>query len=453
MTSHAVPPKDPPAPSSPGREGRDPGALAAGLEPVPGGTHPREVAALLGALRGVVLGDDARILVPHSPDRSGTDVLTEVRGRLRRPVPGGTAVILQTSGSTTGRGHLVALSARSLAASARATEQRLAGPGQWLLAVPSHHVAGLQVLVRSALAGTEPVVLDTTGGFDAESLAGAARTMRADVPGYLSLVPTQLVRVLDAGDDAVAALRRLAAILVGGAASALHTLGRARDAGLRVVTTYGMTETGGGCVYDGVPLPGVTVRTTDQRVEISGPVLASGYLDDPAADEAAFTTADGVRWLRTSDRGRLEHSAPGQAARLVVLGRMDDLINTGGVKVSPGAVERVLHEHPGVGQVVVVGVPDDEWGELVTAVLTVAPGAAAPALAELRALVAARLDSAQAPRALVVVPRLAERGPGKVDRIASARIAEAALREPHGSGVERHVHGAPPTADEGSRGR
>ncbi|PFG40353.1 O-succinylbenzoic acid--CoA ligase [Georgenia soli] len=440
------------------------------LRPLPGGTRPDHVTALLDALR-VGLADVAPsatappvVLVPHAPGDDGAAVVEALRRRLRRPVPPGTAVILQTSGSTTGTGHLVALPTGSLTASARATEERLAGPGQWLLAVPAHHVAGLQVLVRSVVAGTTPVVLDTTAGFDPRALADAANAMRTDVPGYLSLVPTQLVRVLETGEEAVAPLRRLAAILVGGAATAPRALEQARARGLKVVTTYGMTETGGGCVYDGRPLPGVRLRLTgaDDRVEITGPVLAAGYLDDPVADAESFRSEDGVRWLRTSDRAVIVPSAeaaprisgplhadghpptPGPRSgpltarelgddpplRLRVLGRVDDLINTGGIKVSPGAVERILAGHPAVAEVAVVPVPDPEWGELVTAVVVAAPGEAAPELTPLRKLVSAELDGAHAPRALIELTELPLRGPGKVDRRTTAQLAARALQAP-----------------------
>ncbi|GAA1653960.1 o-succinylbenzoate--CoA ligase [Georgenia ruanii] len=413
----------------------------------PGGTGPGAVTSLLDGLRGALAGD--AVLVPHAPGRDGAEVLAELRGRLHRPVPPGTAVVLQTSGSTTGRGHLVALPAAALAASARATYERLAGPGRWLLAVPAHHVAGLQVLVRSLIAGTSPVVVDTAHGFAPGALAAAAATMDDGAPAYLSLVPTQLVRVLEAGEATVAPLRRFAAILVGGAASGQRTLEQARAAGLRVVTTYGMTETGGGCVYDGAPLPGVRVRLGgEDRIEIAGQVLAAGYLDDAEADAAAFRTDGTERWLRTSDRGRLD-TGPDGAPRLTVLGRADDLINTGGVKVAPLAVERLLREHEGVGEVAVVGVPDGEWGQVVTAVVAPAAGRPAPALADLRALVRPRLGGAHAPRALVVVAHLPERGPGKVDRLAAAGLAAAALAGPEtaapGVAVERHTRTPAPT--------
>src|SRR5690606_37280409 len=299
---------------------------------LPGGTGREAVAALLAALPGALAGS-APAVHPVDP------------GAALPPgpaVPPGVAAVVRTSGSTSGTGHLVALDGAALVASARATHERLAGPGQWVACLPSHHIAGLQVLVRSVVAGTEPVVLNTTDGFRATDLAAAVGRLRDDVPGYLSLVPTQLARVL-ADDVAVAALRRLSAILVGGARTAAGLLAAARDAGLRVVTTYGMTETGGGCVYDGVPLPGVAVDVdAESRVWVTGPVLARGYLDDPAADRDTFHVRAGRRWLRTADRGSLAGGV------LTVLGRLDDVILSGGLNVSAAAVEQALGELPGL---------------------------------------------------------------------------------------------------------
>ncbi|MFC7407013.1 o-succinylbenzoate--CoA ligase [Georgenia alba] len=410
--------------------------FAPSLLPLRGGTRPDDVAALRAAVHGTLLeGRRDAVLLPHGPDLDGGRAVRTTTSRLRGPLPAGTVVVLQTSGSTTGTGHLVALTAESLVAGARATEERLQGPGRWVLAVPAHHVAGFQLLVRSVVAGTDPVVVDTGAGFEPAALAAAVSEMDDAVPGYLSLVPTQLVRVLQAGEGAIAPLRRLSAVLVGGAASSPRMLADARAAGLRVRTTYGMTETGGGCVYDGRPLPGVRLRLGEAgRVEIAGPVLAAGYLDDPASD--AFVVDDGVRWLRTRDRGALEEEHG--ELRLRVLGRIDEVITTGGVKVSPGPVEQVLASHPGVAEACVVGVPDPEWGELLTAVV-VPTGPTVPALATLRDLVGRELGGPAAPRALVVVDALPLRGPGKTDRHGVARHAADALT---GSvtvrGVERH---------------
>ncbi|MEE6282560.1 o-succinylbenzoate--CoA ligase [Georgenia sunbinii] len=376
---------------------------------VPGGTRPNDVAALLTALRDRLTGDGPAVLPvdPASPPRPAAGT-----------VPPEVAVVVSTSGSTTGTGQRVALDAAAVVASAEATHERLGGPGQWLACLPAHHVAGLQVLLRSVVAGTEPVVLDAADGFRPEALAAAARSMRDDVPTYVSLVPTQLARVMAAGPETLAAVSRFGAVLVGGAGTPAALLDQARAAGVRVVTTYGMTETSGGCVYDGVPLRGVDVEVDDeQRVWLAGPVLARGYLDDADATAQAFAVRDGRRWLRTADRGALDDGA------LTVLGRLDDVILSGGLNVDAGAVARVVHEDPALAQAVVVGVPDDHWGSLVTVVVTGPP----PPLAELRDRIGARLGRAQAPRAVVAVAELPMRGPGKVDRRAVAELARQRL--------------------------
>ena len=172
----------------------------------------------------------------------------------------GVDLVIATSGSSVGKPRLVGLSTDALIASAKATELALDGPGRWILALPTHHIAGAMVLLRAAVAETNPQVVDTTQGFDPAALLPAIAGVTQDqMPGYLSLVPTQLVQCLDAGDQVIDALRSLSAILVGGAAISQNLLQRALDAGLKVRTTYGMTETSGGCVYDGEPddaLPG-----------------------------------------------------------------------------------------------------------------------------------------------------------------------------------------------------
>src|SRR5690606_26895424 len=202
--------------------------------------------------------------------------------------------------------------------SARATHARLGGPGRWLLATPPVYIGGLQVLVRSHLAGTTPVVLDTSQGFRPEAFEEAAREVFSSPgPHYTALVPTQLARLLDAGG---AGAEGFDAIVLGGAALPDELRRRAERAGVSVVPSYGMSETASGCVYDGVPLDGVAVRLGDKdRIEVSGAVLAHGYRLDP--EQTATSFVDG--WFRTNDIGRL--SADG---RLTVLGRIDDMINT-----------------------------------------------------------------------------------------------------------------------------
>lgn len=352
---------------------------------------PVGVARLLTALRAALDGTGPAVL-PLPAGEAGPD----------QPELPDTAAVVLTSGSTAGAKG-VELSGAALTASATATHARLGGPGRWLLALPAQHIAGVQVLVRSILAGHEPVVMDISAGFRTQAFGVAARSGAAR---YTALVPTQLARLLDSA--ARPALREFDAVLIGGAASAPALLDRARSEGVRVVTTYGMTETAGGCVYDGVPLDGVEVRIgAGGRLELTGPVLASGYLGLPEQTAAAFAGG----WFRTSDLGRLRADGT-----LEVLGRADDVINTGGVKVSAAAVERAIAAVAGVSEVCVVGLPDPEWGQRVAAAVV----ASVRDETAIQDAVRAALGAAAVPRTIRFVDRLPLRGPGKVDRAAVA---------------------------------
>jgi O-succinylbenzoic acid--CoA ligase len=304
-------------------------------------------------------------------------------------------LVIETSGST-GSPKRVVLSRAAMRASALATHERLGGPGQWVLNLPPTYVAGLQVLYRCLVAGTSPLLCGP-------SLAEA----RAGVTGrsYVSLVPTQLVRVLDGPASEVAALGAFDAVLVGGGPLDPRVRARAEAQGIRVVQTYGMSETCGGCVYDGRPLAGVEVRIDDGLVLLRGPVLFDGYQGDPAGTDAVLR--DG--WLVTSDLGHLD-----PAGRLHVDGRADDVIISGGVKVPAPAVVAELERQPGVGAACVVGVPDDEWGERVVAVL-VPDGE--PAVADLD------LPPAWRPKDLVWVDALPLLPNGKLDRLRARELA------------------------------
>jgi O-succinylbenzoic acid--CoA ligase len=320
--------------------------------------------------------------------------------------PGG-PVVVRTSGST-GTPKDVVLSHTALAASARATLSRLGGAGQWLLDLPATHVAGLQVLVRSAAGGTAPVLAG-----DHASLAEAVRALTGE-RAYTSLVPTQLHRLAVAGE--LGLLRRFDAVLVGGAALDPSLRARCVDAGVRVVHTYGMSETCGGCVYDGVALDGVAVRVAaDGRVHLAGPVLFDGYDGDPEA--TAQVLRDG--WFVTSDLGRVDDDG-----RLQVLGRVDDVVVSGGINVALPAVTQALAGLEGVRDAVAVGVPDAEWGHAVVACLV--PSGPVPSLADVREHVAASLPRTWAPRAVVALDALPLLPGGKVDRLALRRLAAAA---------------------------
>ncbi|RBY93067.1 o-succinylbenzoate--CoA ligase [Blastococcus sp. TF02A-30] len=349
-------------------------------------------------LRAALDGERPLAVLPAGPPA----VVDAARAVLRpeEPLEPGADLVVVTSGST-GGGRGVLLSADAVRASATATLQRIGGPGSWLLALPVSAIAGLQVLARAALA--DRPVARLAGD---EPLAAAVARMPGDDRRYTSLVPTQLRRFLDTEPDA---LRAFDAVLVGGAATDPALLDRARAEGVRVVTTYGMTETAGGCIYDGEPLRGVDVRVAD-GIELAGPVLARGYRLDPAATEEAFAGG----WFRTRDAGTLTDG------RLTVLGRLDDVVISGGVNVAPAAVEAALREHPAVADAVVFGRPDPEWGQRVVA--AVVPSGPLPELHELRAWVTERLGAPSAPRAVHPIPAVPTLHTGKPDRRAAAAL-------------------------------
>lgn len=326
------------------------------------------------------------------------------------PVEPDTAVIATTSGST-GEPKGVLLSARALCASANATHDRLGGPGRWLLATPAQYIGGLQVLVRAMLAGRAASAVDLSVPFRSEPFAaGAAPVLADDGPRYTGMVPTQLIQLLDEGGRGLAALAAFDAVIIGAAATPPELAERAADAGVRIVCAYGMSETASGCVYDGVPLAGVEVGLSDQdehgvgTIRITGGVLANGYRRAPSATARAF--ADG--WFHTGDAGLCRDG------RLHVLGRTDDLINTGGVKVAPALVEHVIAAQPGVRAVCVVGVPDEHWGQAVVA--AVVPADTPPDQVKLAAAVREAAGRAAVPKRIEFVRQLPLRGPGKVDR-------------------------------------
>ena len=354
--------------------------------------------------------------------------VTTVRSARNEGVAEGTAVVVRTSGST-GTSKGAELSAAALRHSARASLDRLgARPGErWLCCLPATHVAGLQVLVRSLLSGTEPVLAERA---DAETVAGSGCA-------HVSLVPTQLHRLLLESGPALP-LAGYSSVLLGGAAAPASLLDAARAAGVPVVTTYGMTETCGGCVYDGVPLDGVQVaiRSDDDdspaesgRIWIGGPVLLSGYRPGGSGGAGSPPVRGGSRgvvppddgaWFRTGDLGRLDSSG-----RLVVRGRADDVINTGGHKVVPGEVAAVLQTCPGVRDVAVLGRPDPEWGERVIAVVVPADPADPPALELLRLHVQRRLPRYAAPTRVVMVDAVPMLPSGKHDIV---RLRQELLR-------------------------
>ena len=308
------------------------------------------------------------------------------------PVERGTAFCVATAGST-GEPKLALLGRSAVEAAGRLTIDYLGlSDARWVCPLPLDHVAGLMILVRSWLTGTDAAVLPA---FEPNELVAAP----ADV---VSLVPTMLRRLLDADAD----LSRWRWILLGGGAVDPSLLERAAAAGGRVVRTYGMTETCGGVVYDGVPLPGVEADVAaDGVIRLRTLTVMDGYRMDHAATAAALV--DG--WFVTGDIGEWREG------RLRVLGRADEMIVTGGENVSPDEVEALLATHPAVGDVAVTGRPDPEWGQVVVAYVVPATSAA-PALADLRAHVKAHAPGYKAPRELVLVDSLPRLPSGKVAR-------------------------------------
>ena len=355
--------------------------------------------AVLAALREALAGGDA--IMPGTP-RAAVPVSVEQR----------VALVIETSGST-GVPKRVALGADALLASAAASESSLGGPGQWLLALPTNYIAGINVLVRSIAADLEPIYFGT-GHFDAAEFATATEAMDAPLR-FTSLVPAQLARLVDAADDdldLLSTIRRLDRILVGGQAAPAALLARAIELGLNVTRTYGSSETSGGCVYDDVPIGTAKVRIVEGQIELSGAMLAQGYLDDPTATDAAFVMGDGARWYRTGDTGEMVEGA------LRVTGRRDSVIISGGEKVSLDAIERVVRAMNGLADAVAVRSPSAEWGEV-----PVVFSSGVSTLAEVKATVVAALGRASAPVALVRVESVPQLPNGKPDRRALTAFA------------------------------
>lgn len=308
------------------------------------------------------------------------------------------AVVVATSGST-GAPKGVVLSRGAIRASVEATQVRLGGVGDWVLALPTYYIAGLMVLARACLGGTRAVLV----GSDLRKLQEAAGTLSER--RYISLVPPQLDRAL-CHDDVTEALAGFSAVLVGGGPTEVGLVERARAAGIRVVTTYGMSETCGGCVYDGEPLHGVAVDLADDdRILIRSNTLFAGYRLRP--DLTAEAVVDGR--FRTQDRGSWD------AGRLVVRGRTDDIVITGGHKVDLAEVEQSVQrwaaDHGARGAV--LGVADQVWGTTIIAVSDM-PGS----LADLQTVVRESLPAYAMPRELIYLDQLPWLANGKPDRSA-----------------------------------
>jgi O-succinylbenzoic acid--CoA ligase len=369
-------------------------------------TPVADPAVFLADLRvALSAGQEALLPVPadEPPAAAGRDSLG--------PVPRRVAVVIETSGSTAAPKRVM-LSTDALLASAAASSVALGGDGQWLLALPAHYIAGVQVLARSIAADTEPVLLPP-GHFDPRVFAEYAERLEQPLR-FTSLVPVQLARLLDAAATEpriLAALTRFTAVLVGGQAVPAALVERAERAGIRLFRTYGSSETAGGCVYNGSPIGNTVVRAVGGQLEISGAVLAEGYLGNSDRTRASFVEEAGTRWYRTGDLGTVAIDGT-----VSVSGRADNVIISGGEKVSLDAVEAIVRGLPGLADAVVVRAADPVWGQVPVVVLTA--GQVPPAsLATIRA---AALGNPARPARLVAVPEIPLLPSGKPDRQALA---------------------------------
>lgn len=361
---------------------------------------PADPLALMPRLEEALTGHSCLLPVPtNDPQRA--DLLRNTQG-VGQPIADDIALVVATSGSTgTPKGAM--LTTANLISSADATHQSLGGPGQWLLAMPAAYIAGIQVLVRSMVAGVEPAYVDVSRGFNVSEFAARAHEL-ADTGDrcYTALTPMQLAKATSSLQG-IDALRRFTAILIGGAATNPRLLDSARKLRINAVTTYGASETAGGCVYNGVPIPGAKVKIESGRICLGGPMVAHGYRNLDSDDL-------GGGWFRTSDAGTLV------GAMLQVQGRIDNVIDSGGLKLHPEVLEQFMLRIDGVTSACVVGVPDARLGQRISAAYT---GSAT--IADLMEAFD-ELPRWQVPKEVKLVPSLPMLGPGKVDREAVTQL-------------------------------
>jgi O-succinylbenzoic acid--CoA ligase len=343
---------------------------------------PREIETLLAQLRPTHVAYGSDVAEPHPEGL---------------PAPADTAAIVVTSG-TEGAPKGVELTRDGMDVMGRGYSAGLdAGPSdRWLACLPLHHVASLGALARAYVTGVPYTVHDSL------DLERVARSPREEGTTIVSLVPTVMKRLLDAG----APLHEYRRVITGGAPCPPALRSRADEAGVTVVDAYGLSETWGGFALDGAPIEGAEVRLADRDDEITvrGPMVMRGYRLDPVRTAGAF---DDDGWFHTGDVGTIE------GGRVRVIDRLKDVVITGGVNVSPTEVEAVLSRHPDVADACVVGMPDDEWGEIVMAFIVPRAGVSAPSLDELRAFGRSALSGAKLPRATRVVDAIPRTASGK----------------------------------------
>jgi len=307
-------------------------------------------------------------------------------------VPARVSLVISTTGSS-GAAKEVGLSASALLSSARASNKALGAEfgNSWSLLLPLTHIAGINVLLRALELGTEPIDL---------------RNHQGDYPraDFTAIVPTQLFKALNGDNHLLAHLVQAKAVLVGGAALTTDLHLQAEKAGINVVVTYGMTETSGGCVYNGVPLEGVEISITpEKRIAIKGTVLAHTYL----GAEALWDTQYKDGWFHSSDVGRFENE------KLIVEGRSDDVIISGGENISLSAIETSLHAHFPHKSFAAFAVKDSQWGD---ALHVAVAGDGFPSEDDVSRYLAEQFGEFTKPKGFLHLPELPLIGIGKVDR-------------------------------------
>lgn len=358
--------------------------------------------AILNDLEDAISGKKTLLPIP-AQDKERAQLLRDSQS-IGRPIDPSIALVMATSGST-GTPKGAQLTPLNLVSSADATHRFLGGEGQWLLAMPAHHIAGMQVLIRSLIAGVEPLAIDLRNGFNIEDFAHASAELKTTGDRvYTSLTPMQLLKAMDTLPG-IEALTLFDAILVGGAALSKQALEAAKNLNINIVTTYGSSETSGGCVYNGKPLPGAKVRITDERIELGGPMIAQGYRNAPEHPDFAHEG-----WFTTSDAGQLHHDI------LTVTGRVDAIIDSGGLKLHPEVLERAIADIKGVTAACVVGIPDPRLGQAIVAAYSgsISPSEVIEGLDE--------LPRWQLPKRLKHLDSLPSIGPGKADRRAIQKL-------------------------------
>lgn len=375
-----------------------------------------DIDAVTAALKTSLKGEGPAVLI-RDP-RAGR-LLTEKEPTFTN-VPEGTALLISTSGSS-GKPKTVALSAAALTEAARAAHERLGGEGQWLLTLPLTFIAGASVIVRSICAGTTTVVMPT-GPFDADVFLECVEQMTGSRK-YAALVPVQLSRVLQAVEpdsSKLEILLKLDAILIGGQSLDPATKALAEKLGVKIVRTYGSSETAGGCVYNGVPLAGVELEIDSETSEIliSAPQLATCYVGDEQRTEDVFQNRNGIRWYRSGDTGTFVDGV------LSVTGRMDRTIISGGLKINLNEVHKVISLNLGLSKAVVVYIPNLEWGSSPAVILEPVEGKTESEISELIIEeVVSELGRAAAPALVAYVDVLPRLSSGKPDMVAITALA------------------------------